>query len=143
MSRLRIIVVDCDVTSRESADAVLQILRESLGREVPPAVVSLVQREPVATPAARSEETRPSVAKAVPRGTTPESRPAKQTGDSIQSKILAAFREDPTVTKPELAKRVYGDALPETIQRLQSNIYMMVSTKKLRRVGMGRYEVLA
>lgn len=159
MSKIRIIVAEFEGEGDASLDF-LAALRGALG--VAPGDVVAVRQTPSIDlapiePAHQSKSAPPAVARE-PRATkapvtltpkpvdrTPPRRVFPSSGEpkqSIASQVLAAFREDPATLKPELAKRIYGNSLPETVQKLQSQIYMLCNTGKLKKAGVGRYEVL-
>lgn len=165
MSKIRIIVAEFEGDGDTSLDF-LAALRGALG--VGPGDVMAVRQSepapsvalaPAAEPARQSkpappmpvtQEPRPIKAQVTPTpkpvDRTPPRRVFPRSGEpkqSIASQVLAAFREDPATLKPDLAKRIYGNALPENVQKLQSQIYMLCNTGKLKRLGMGRYEVVS
>lgn len=162
MSYCRIVIVDYDVEGPDATDAVVRTLRELLGRGGTQ-VFAVEQSEPVLPAPPSPAPAKPSPPAPVIYEPPPPRPPAPQTtkptvertrprvhtnrgpdgGPSIASKIIAAFRVNQATTKADLAKAIYGNSLPESLQKLQSQIYMLTNTGRLNRLGVGRYEVVS
>lgn len=132
MSKLRIVVAEFECEGDISPDF-LSALREALGGGSS------------AEPSASKVTVSVAPDAIVPEAPAPVARRAEsddgQSG-TIRSQILAAYFESPSATKAEIAKRVYGDSLPATIHRLGTHIHLLLEQGKIRRTGIGRYEVV-
>jgi len=157
MSYCRIVIVDYDVEGPDATDAVVRTLRELLGRGG--TQVFAVEQQEVALPAsAPVPATAPSPVAAKPSPPAPviyeppppkapeqKATPAPTHGRTMGSGegILSCLRENPAMPGAQIAKRVYGDSLPGTLQKLRTQLWTLQQSGKIKRVGIGRFEVVS
>lgn len=101
--------------------------------------------EHAAAPAPREQESDPPPAlrtrkpAAAVAQAEPEPRPARDSGDSIVDKVVAAFGKDNNSSLPKLAERLYGDSSGKNITRLKQILTYAVQRGRLKRIGANAY----